>query len=489
MIKYPAKVDTKGDKYKGPILFNPGGPGGSGVGLISNLGPIFQTVVGNEFDIIGFDPRGVGHTTPVVDVFPFPLERESYALRYLDAPLINQTSTALSEVMSRAKLLNQLIGDRANLAAQYINTAVVCTDMLSIVKAHGQEKLQYWGFSYGSVLGNSFATLYPEHVGRLVVDGVVDAEDYYAGLWSTNLRNTDRGLRLVFQQCADSGKECALNEPSAEEVEARYFKILDSLDASPVTVHSDGISGIILRKYVHVVMFSSLYSPYRTMKVFFEVLKALEEGDGMPFYVFVAGLLPSLSCDCGSKPRPRTGGGEGQSAIICSDAHSLDFDHKAMQKHFEQLSKVSIFGDIWSEIRMSCINSKVRPKWEWHGPVVVNQTSFPVLMIDNTEDPVTPDAQKMSKAINGSVVLTQKSAGHCSLAASSLCTFKAIRSYFNDGILPKEGTVCDIEDHMFLLDKMGGSYTATSEEDKQLLDALQELSKGFRVGPPPHLTF
>ncbi|KAG8810837.1 hypothetical protein FRC17_002742, partial [Serendipita sp. 399] len=467
MIKYPAKVDPSSDKYKGPVLFNPGGPGGSGVGLISNLGPSFQLIIGGEFDIIGFDPRGVGQTTPVVDVFPLPLERESFALRYLEAPFINQTSTALSQVMARATLVNQLIEERANVAAQYLNTAVVSTDMLSIVKAHGLDKLQYWGFSYGSVLGNSFATLYPvsisseemiivklsqEHVGRLVVDGVVDAEDYYAGLWSTNLRNTDRGLRLVFQQCAESGKECALNAPTAEDVEARYYKILDSLDSNPIIVHADDFSGIVIRKYVHAVMFMALYSPYRTMKLLFEAFRSLEKGDGLPFYQLVGGLIPSLSCNCESKPLPPVGRQEGQDAILCSDAYSLEADHEAMQKHFDHLSKISVFGDIWSEIRMACMYADLTllTHMRFSLFVLLATPSFPLLMIDNSEDPVTPDAQKMSKAFKDTSI-DNFSIQHCSIAASSICTFKVIRDYFREGVLPEEGTICEIEDHMFLV--------------------------------------
>jgi pimeloyl-ACP methyl ester carboxylesterase len=71
--------------------------------------------------------------------------------------------------------------NRAGLEAQYVSTALVARDMLSITRAHGRNKLQYWGFSYGSVLGITYAAMFPNNIQRLVVDGVVDTDNYYAG--------------------------------------------------------------------------------------------------------------------------------------------------------------------------------------------------------------------------------------------------------------------------------------------------------------------
>jgi pimeloyl-ACP methyl ester carboxylesterase len=71
--------------------------------------------------------------------------------------------------------------NRAGFEAQYVSTALTARDMLSITRAHGRDKLQYWGFSYGSVLGITYAAMFPDNIQRLVVDGVVDTDNYYAG--------------------------------------------------------------------------------------------------------------------------------------------------------------------------------------------------------------------------------------------------------------------------------------------------------------------
>ncbi|KIM23795.1 hypothetical protein M408DRAFT_332157 [Serendipita vermifera MAFF 305830] len=487
LLRYPASVKRTSSKYKGPVLFNPGGPGGSGVGLISVYGPHFQRLLGNEYDIIGFDPRGIGYTTPVVNVFDTPLERASWYLRLLEAPYINETSTALVEVVAKARLINELVAQKVPAAAEHVNTAVVCRDMLSIVQAHGYDKLQYWGFSYGSVLGSTFASLFPDNVGRLIIDGVVDVKNYYAGLWDNNLKVADKGLDTIFKQCAESKDDCAFHESTADKVKDRFFRLIDSLDKKPVTLINGQVAGIINRKIVHGLLFDTLYRPYRAAKQYFAALRALEKGDGLPLYKVAEGLGHDggpLKCDCSPEPAILTGGQESQSAVMCTDAGPVDYDLDEFQRHFEKVAKTSYFGDIWSQLRLYCVGWKVKPKNPWQGPVGGN-TSFPLLLIGNTEDPVTPFAKKMSHEFTDSVVLMQESAGHCSLAAVSLCTAKAIRAYFREGVLPAKGTTCEIEDHMFR-DVTAEVSLSLNDEDARILESVRSINEGIRF---KHFTF
>ncbi|CCA73673.1 hypothetical protein PIIN_07626 [Serendipita indica DSM 11827] len=448
LIRYPAKVDPKSEKYRGPILFNPGGPGGPGVGLVLNRGPLLQAVVGDEFDIIGFDPR--------VDIFPLPLEREKFALRYSDAPLMNETSGALGEAVALARLTHQLIYAKAPLAAQLTEWVRIL-----LIEFAGAESQKISCNIGASLMVQSSAT-----------HGVVDAEDYYSGTWGSNLREADKGLDLIFRQCAEAENDCPLYESTPEKVKSRYFKLLENLEKNPVPVFTEQDGGIVNRRDVHALVFVLLYSPYTAGNIVFEALRQLEAGNGHLVWRLTREL--ELDCQCGL-PRPLpTGGREALAAIACTDAHRVEPDHATLQKHYEELAKVSIFADIWANVHYSCIDRQVKPKWEWKGPVAANHTSFPILMIGNTLDPVTPDANKMSKAFNGSVALTQNSAGHCSIAASSLCTAKAIRKYFQEGVLPEEGTVCDVEDHVFL-GLRGRGFVATDEEEARILSAIRSL--------------
>lgn len=127
MKKHSSIVPITDPRYRGPILFNPGGPGASGVDYMTRFGPLLQGIVGKEYDIIGFDPRGafmcdaslnevahdlpgIGHTTPSVDVFGVDdLERAQWNLRDSMTPLVNETSNALQQSFERVRLYNHLI--------------------------------------------------------------------------------------------------------------------------------------------------------------------------------------------------------------------------------------------------------------------------------------------------------------------------------------------------------------------------------------------
>jgi pimeloyl-ACP methyl ester carboxylesterase len=110
-----------------------------------------QKMLGDDFDLVGFDPRGVGATTPKISLFSTQSERAAWDLQ--EGSAINSTSDALSRMYARAQIWGKLAQDKASDTGQYVSTAVVARDMLSIVRANGREKLQYWGFSYGSILG------------------------------------------------------------------------------------------------------------------------------------------------------------------------------------------------------------------------------------------------------------------------------------------------------------------------------------------------
>ncbi|KAK7047825.1 hypothetical protein VNI00_006153 [Paramarasmius palmivorus] len=149
LVRVKANVSTDSAEYRGPILFNPGGPGGSGVDFIVQTGPILATVIGPQFDMVGFDPRGISHSTPRAEFFETRAER---ALWYR-APFkeLNHSSDDVASAWARSKINGQLAGERLGDILPHFTTDHVSRDMLRIVEAYGREKLQYWGFSYVKV--------------------------------------------------------------------------------------------------------------------------------------------------------------------------------------------------------------------------------------------------------------------------------------------------------------------------------------------------
>ncbi|KAI5122028.1 hypothetical protein M0805_008019 [Coniferiporia weirii] len=491
LIKSASKYSPGDKQYRGPILFNPGGPGGSGISALLGRASLFREILGEGFDLIGFDPRGVGHTSPFVSAFSTSVEAGAFFIG--EKGNINVSTSALGDSVAQGRILERLIVDRARRAAEHVSTPTVARDMMSIVHAAGQEKLQYWGFSYGTVLGATFAALFPDNVGRVVIDGVVDSENYFADLWSNNLRDTDAALLDIFQSCVEAGPaKCALFENSTALVQARVDRILNGLRTQPVMVYDPspepygdtyGTVDFSLAKYV---VFSVLYRTHAIGAHLVDALAALERGNGSAVYALSQrrGLDALMACDCATPGEQGetapSGGREAGVSIACGDVVGGHESLDELRLGYEEMAETSTFADTWLS-RSRCSGWDFRAKDRFNG-TFEKATSFPLLLIGNVADPVTPlwNAHKMSKGFKDSVVLTQNSSGHCSISATSLCTVRAIRAYFQDGTLPEAGTVCETESSIF-----GGGLSvntnALNEEDRRLLQASQMLQESYFV--------
>ncbi|KAH7099404.1 alpha/beta-hydrolase [Auriculariales sp. MPI-PUGE-AT-0066] len=489
LIRLPSKYSIGHALWRGPILYNPGGPGGSGVADVLRDGHAYSRMIGDDFDHVAFDPRGVGFTTPSLQLFRTTAEAKIFALAR--PTTLNDSADSLARTWAWSKMMGKLVEERkeVNWVAQHMSTAIVARDMLAITRAFGREKLQYWGFSYGSVLGATYATMFPDKVERIIIDGVVDGENYYAGAWSNNLRDADAGLELAIASCSRSSR-CPLFAPtsafnktsSPSVVRARIESILAALTREPLVARDNatGNYGVVDGATARLRIFRALYNPMqRGMEHIFAALAAAENGDGAPL-LRVSGVTNALwRCESGSGSECGPTAGlpimEVMAAIACGDGDVVEHNN---------LEDLEAFYDMWA-VHTFCAGWKVRPVERFHGPLIAN-TSFPILLISNTADPVTPlwAAKKMSKGFQGSVVLTQNSPGHCSVAATSLCTTKAIRGYFRDGHLPSPNTICEVEDQIFEPDeqpKLIHDVLRMSEDDRVLLAAARDASARFKA--------
>jgi pimeloyl-ACP methyl ester carboxylesterase len=158
-------------------LFNPGGPGDSGVDFLNATGDAFALALGDEFDLVSFDPRGISRSTPKISFFDvgvgrgerevwgnhsFDLIRGGAGDEFWDIQGLNGRS--VEDAWARNIVANKLAGENAGEWLGNVNTEQTAYDMLSIINAYGQKKLMYWGVSYGTVLGSTFASLFPVSV-------------------------------------------------------------------------------------------------------------------------------------------------------------------------------------------------------------------------------------------------------------------------------------------------------------------------------------
>jgi pimeloyl-ACP methyl ester carboxylesterase len=173
IIKIPA---TDLSDYRGAVWTNPGGPGGSGVYSMRRNGHNLQKIVGQNHDIISFDPRGIGASTPRLECWGSKQNAKVWKLQ--NVGLIDSHPGILYDAYARAYALSGACEETMNQATtgeesllNYVSTASVARDMLEIITKMGAGKMKYWGFSYGTYLGGAFAAMYPDKVERLVSDG------------------------------------------------------------------------------------------------------------------------------------------------------------------------------------------------------------------------------------------------------------------------------------------------------------------------------
>ncbi|TEB34821.1 hypothetical protein FA13DRAFT_1788447 [Coprinellus micaceus] len=493
LVRKPALIPKHSHLYRGPVLFNPGGPGGSGVALILALGNTFSTIIGPQFDIVGFDPRGVGSSTPRASFFDTDVERILFAAGTGPLPSFKKGSVhGVESSWAQARLLGKLAAEHGAGYLEHINTENTATDMLTIAQAHGREKVQYWGFSYGSVLGATFAAMYPDKIERLIIDGVMDSEDYYATGWKTNLVDANDSLNLFFNACAEAGPiRCALHAANPDDIKRNLTKLHESVRREPVTVKTDSFYGVVNYSLLRGVIFSALYSPYRAFQPVADALAQLAAGDGAPL-LSLLGAAP-YKCSCNPFEHIRDAVRDGQTTLVCNDGDEVPNSLEELEEYYEGLVKVSEWADIWGSVRGSCVGWPKNKK-PFRGPFVGN-TSHPILVIGNTADPVTPlrSAKKMAAGFKDSVVLTIDSGGHCSINAASVCAQLHVQRYFQFGTLPDPDTVCEpILKNPFFPRPARENFDQVIPDlegaDANFVGAVMELTEKFdSFFQPPHI--
>ena len=509
VIKRPALVEVTDPRYAGPILFNPGGPGNSGVRFLLQYGADFETLFDPEvpiltdnsldklgednkyFDLITFDPRGVNNSSPRPNCISDPLTRQiwNHDLSSIGSGIDDETVFGIT--WARLKAYGAICSSAAENSstfsldtghpAQYVSSAQVANDMVAIIEQHGQwreerativmkktapgitskektdivahtayrageEKLQYWGFSYGSVLGQTFASIFPSKVGRMVLDGNVNADDYANLGWSTNLQDIDAITGNFSVMCFEAGAEkCSMYNKVGHEAIANTIRaMLKRLRWDPRwTVATDGSPIIITQTDITAAIFGNWYNAYYGFPIIDKLLHSLFVED---YATFVQQPTNNTCSTSAFKPYLDDFDPEAPSmAIRCTDGPSKsNMTRKEAQLHIKRLRAQSdLFGENWALVPLSCVGYTIRPMFRFEGPFGATSETLhhPILFANPELDPVTPLRNAVDAAADyaGSKVLeVQGAMGHCTLSMPSLEAFGIIRRYFSTGDLPTE---------------------------------------------------
>lgn len=387
---------------------------------------------------------------------------------------------------NRARACRDIMG----VHGRFINTPQTAADMNSILDALGQRDMYYWGFSYGTTLGQTYAQMYPERVGRLAIDGVSNLDEWYnsSTIFSEEVfTDTDTIFAGFAEECIKHKQDCPLSSvkdktfDSAGELKEHLDEFLVHLEENPIPVYvNSSLYGSVTRqKLVTNGIFFALYNP-ATWPVLANDLAELLNGNATPAFIAyspsrVASILQDDSNTFVVNNDDRASGKNAPAHGI-HDIYNLT---RSLPNRSYLMSKYTGSGIYDRASWLIKTSHDFHPRYSHENPPV--RTAHPLLVLSTTFDPVCPliSAKKAWKSFEGAGFVEQKSYGHCTLSMPSLCTAKHVRRYFNEGKLPDEYTTCEIDGDYFV--KNPSSLFASSEDDNELLESLQTLAEGNDV--------
>ncbi len=426
----------------GSLFFNPGGPGGSGVLFIRESGKTFPAAIRARFDIIGFDPRGVGQSTPV-RCFNSAADSQAFLSpihgKFAPFPVDAQEQRAYRQAYRQ---FDQQCAQRNARILPHLSTANVARDLDLLRQAVGDAKLSYLGLSYGTYLGATYANLFPNRFRALILDGVLDPIDYstgrddQAGRLPPFLRvginvASFQTLQAFLEQCAAAGvSRCAFAADSAQHTMAKFEALLQRLRKQPITLQtSDGLITFTYARTVGYVQGSLTFSHA------WPELAATLQG------LFQRSDLPAPEALAPAPPYDNTR--EAQIASICDDtanpASQLAYPAIARQAD----KQLPFFGPLVTYLSFPCAGWPVVDRARYVGPWN-RDTASPILLIGTTGDPATPyhNAVSTSRELANARLLTLEGGGHTAFLQGSACIDQYETAYLIDGTLPAPGAIC-----------------------------------------------
>ncbi|MCU1403180.1 MAG: peptidase [Microbacteriaceae bacterium] len=416
-------------KSLGSLLVNPGGPGASGYDFIrDSLSYAVDSKLQSTYDIVGFDPRGVNKSSAVT-CYKDPKEMDAFLYTISpnpvgsDAWIADQEASTAKFGQACQKYTGDLLG--------FVDTVSAARDLDLLRAILGDKKLNYLGYSYGTLLGATYADLYPKNTGRLVFDGAVDPATTDFQVTATQAQGFESALRAYLANCI-TGTGCPF-KGTVDQAMTEIRGILDQLNASPLRA-SDG------REVGSAAMFNAIILPLYSRsnwKYLNELFTDVMSGSGD-----YALQLSDSYYDRNPNGTYADNTTEAFIAINCLDYKSTS-SIATMRMEAAQLAKLApVFGPQMSYGGTSCYD------WPYQSTrdrvAIAAKGSAPIIVVGTTNDPATPYvwAQNVAKELQNGHLVTYKGEGHTAYNKGNSCVNNAVDSYLIDGTVPKTDPKC-----------------------------------------------
>ncbi|MFI6495192.1 alpha/beta hydrolase [Streptomyces sp. NPDC050564] len=419
---------TDPDKRIGSLLFNFGGPGASGVSILPTAGNEFQTL-NSRYDLVGFDPRGVGASAPVTCL----TDKETDAYYAGDSP--PDTTTPQDSANAADTYLQRCRHNSGKILA-HVDTVSAARDMDLMREVLGDRQLHYFGMSYGTKLGAVYAHLYPTHVGHLVLDAVVDPTKDPLQETLAQTKGFQLALNNYMKDCAAAHGPACPTGHGGTEGNQKLTALLNTLDQHPLPTR-DG------RKLTAGLAFTGIMSALYSQTTWPTLTTALDEAQHLGHGDTLLALADVYN---GRDAQGRYSNiNSANTAINCADQKQRYTDTD-VHTHLPQFRTASpLFGDAMAWSITSCTGWPVTTT-STSTPHVNAPGSAPILVIGNTGDPATPyqGAQNMAHQLGDGIGIniTLTGQGHGGYTSNNTCLKNTVDQYLLNNTTPPPNTTC-----------------------------------------------
>ncbi|GAW20620.1 hypothetical protein ANO14919_101280 [Xylariales sp. No.14919] len=458
LIKLPANSNSTYGSYQGMILINPGGPGSSGVDEVQNNGvPFYQSVTGDNWDIVGFDPRGMYRSEPNINCSALA---QNVTLRSRFVPEVTDDffNSYIQAGIELGEQCQETVGGEKD-AGPHMSTTTNARDMLSIVDAFAKTAdgyrsakpsnlLNYFGYSYGTFLGQVFGSMFPDRVGNMVLDGVLSLELPLGENLTDITTPADGIIASFFVYCFELGAECSYyTGSSAYDIYDRFNQSFVQLDSKRANAegwaNATDIEAALLT--LKTTFYYAVAAPASVFGSLSDALVALEQVIAIQNVALWTEQIVALIGDPLPAGDPNA---ELRLGALCTDQGSKWYNKtlEDLTPAIEHFEEVSIIGEVVAKSMLGCLGWSIEATEVFSGPFG-GDTATPILFVGNTYDPISPVTNALAAApkYKNAQVVTVDGIGHTSRVVGNTCQQAKVNAYFQGTKLPGNDSYCALE--------------------------------------------
>lgn len=422
-----ARIKAQGEKL-GSLFMNPGGPGSSGVSFVGQAKDILPSDIRQHFDLVGFDPRGVQNSAPIRCLD----DGQTDQVRAEDVEI--DTDAGRNALRNQMQWWGQQCAEKNGALVSHVDTPSAARDLDILRAAVGDKRLSYLGYSYGTYLGAIYMDLFPQNAGRMVLDGVVDANASMDEVGAAQAVALEKSLRHFVVFCQD-GSSCPL-KGGVDQGMKQLQNFLDEVEKKPLeTTHPE-------RPLTYSLAMSGIVGPLYAESTYPALREALRQAIDHHNGAQLLAIADQYA-ERSANGHYTSNSQDAFMAInsldyqVTGDMNSWNADHQKIVK------KAPIMGEYmgYSEVQLEAW--PVKSTYTRH-PISAREAS-PALIIGNTHDPATPYsmAKKTHQRMKGSKMVSLESWDHTSLLAGSKCVNTRVSDYLVNGKLPDKDIHCN----------------------------------------------